>query len=209
MSKRITARELVRRELGENHLGRRRLQRAIFCFHMDGWQLAYRPSSDDPDRIVVAVRRDHPLADLLGVTYDATCEQPFGTASLPRHWLEGQIGCPLSEREGGAALARFGLTLMACDDDDVALTATNPELARVINSARYGDNRKGFHPHRLTQAALGMPRRPRRLYESSRLRAGERLEQFGVDATGLCDRSGYVHLKSNWVMSERVSAQTG
>jgi hypothetical protein len=176
---------------------------------MDGWQLAYRPSSDDPDRIVVAVRRGHALADLLGSTYDATRDQPLGQVSLPRDWVEERIGERLADRAGGAELARFGLTLMACHDDYVSLTATNPELARVINSARYGRNRKGFHTHRLTQAALGMPRRPRRLYESSRLRAGERLEQFGVDATGLCDRSGYVHLKSNWVMSERVSAQTG
>jgi len=201
MSKHITARELVRRELGANYLGRRRLQRAVVSFHFDGWQLAYRPSSDDADRIIVAVRQTHSLADVLGVTYDATREQPLGQGTLPRYCVEEQIGHRLSDRTGGDALARFGLTLMGCDDEYVSLTATNPALARVINSARYSRNRKGFQPHRLTQVTLGMPRRPRRLYESSRLRAAERLEQYGLDATSLCDRDGYVHLTSNWVMS--------
>jgi hypothetical protein len=64
MTKRMTARDLVLRELGEKHLGRRRLRWAIVCFHLSGWQLAYCPSSDEPDRVVKAVRQTHPLADV-------------------------------------------------------------------------------------------------------------------------------------------------
>jgi hypothetical protein len=138
---------------------------------------------------------------MCGLTYDATREQPLGEVSLPREEIEGCIGHQLAGRRAAAPLARFGLTLMRCDENHVWLTATNPELARVINSARYGNNRKGFNPHRLVQVVLGMSRRPERLYASSRLRAGERLEQFGLDATDLCDSDGYVHLTSNWVMS--------
>jgi len=209
MTKRMNPRDLVLRELGEERLGRRRLQRAIVRFHKDGWQLSYCPSSDEPNRLVKAVRQTHPLADVLGLTYDATREQPLGEVSLPRELIEECINHQLAHRSAGAALARFGLTLMRCGESHVWLTATNPALAKVINSVRYGGNCKGFHPHRLVQVTLGMPRRPRRLYESSRLRAGERLEQYGLDATSLCDRDGYVHLTSHWVMSERVTVKTG
>jgi len=78
MSKHITATELVQRKLGEKHLGRRRLRLAIFQFHAKGWQLAYCPSSDDLDRVVVAMRQTYHLADLLGLTYDATCNRWLG-----------------------------------------------------------------------------------------------------------------------------------
>jgi hypothetical protein len=106
----------------------------------------------------------------------------------------------LAARTGGAEFARFGLTLMTCNEEYVSITATNPKLAKVVNSSRYCGNCKGFHPHRLIQAALGMSRRPERLYASSRLRAVEQLERYGLDATGLCDRDGYVHFRSRWLM---------
>jgi len=121
--------------------------------------------------------------------------------------LEQALGRPLASKAAAAALAAAGFALRSYDGDCVELAATDPRVARLVNRARLGPQRRGFAVRRVIEAVLCLPTRPSRglrITDDRRLEAALLLqENWGIDADDLLWRP-CVRLNSQWTFQRRA-----
>lgn len=191
--KKLSLRDLARVYLERERLGCQIARQAVERVHADGWVVSHVPAPDDYDRILVLVRQDHHMADLLRSAQN-------GRVTLPRAVVEQQAGLIGDWEDGGRYLGRHGLAIMHLDDDTVELLGTSADLGYYVNASRYYTNSIGIAATKIVAAAVGRRYPMRRLHEQTRLKAAIIYDQFGVDASDLLEGCERIRLRSAWMM---------
>jgi hypothetical protein len=170
-----------------------RVRQAFAARRRAGW-LAVMPTTGPRHERVTLLRRDHPLAPVA-----RACEAGCGWWDLAV--LENLLCNRLDTREGAAELAAAGFALLQFDGTRVELCPADPRVARMINRARLGPQRRGYDVDRVIEALLCLPpraKRRRHVTDERRLDAALRLQdQWQIDADDLLCRP-FVRLCSTW-----------
>ena len=196
--KKLTARNLVQDLLGHTHLSQKRIDEAVQMQQDEGWVLSFHPTTDEPDRAVVAAKERDGMYPLLRLTYAASCESYGRTAVAPRRMVEKLAGFKVNDSLCGCSLSQRGLLLAAVEEQTVNLIGTNPSLARLVNEARYAIPIRGRLSRAVVQAALGMNERPKVISKQQRQAAIAVFRQLKVTADDLKACEPWIRLESKW-----------
>lgn len=197
--KKLTVRNLVTDTLGPTgRLTQSQVDRAVYYQMAEGWLTPWKPSVADAERVVAMVRMSDDIAPL----YFLMLEDPD---FIPTQRLLGLLSRKQGERIDSLQtlvvrnlLSRHGLILMSRGPEGVTLESNSPDLARVINSTRYGTGRRGFLQRTLIADVLGMAQPPKRITSRMRLDAALILESYQIDAEEVLDIKDYARLESHW-----------
>jgi hypothetical protein len=162
------------------------------------------PSGQSRHERITVLRRDHPLA-AIARAYLA------GRRCFDRSMLEAAVGRPLNTRSGAFALAAAGLALLRAEGESVELRAADPRVARLVNCARLGPQRRGYRVHRVLEAFLALPPRAYRrrpATDDRRLEVARRLQDdWLLDGDDLLNCRPFARLQSAWTLPPRQRAQ--
>ncbi|MCC6682656.1 MAG: hypothetical protein IT445_17285 [Phycisphaeraceae bacterium] len=121
----------------------------------------------------------------------------------PEH--EGPITEQITRCLGG-----HGLLIADAAPGSISLVGTSPALALLVNRLRHQPHPRGVLRHRIVQAALRLPQRPRRLRTEMLLNAAVVLENLAIEADGLLDENrGTSSLRSKWLLIEKMNPDNG
>lgn len=201
--KKLTVRNLVTETLGPTgRLTQSQVDRAVYHQMAEGWLTPWKPSVADAERVVALVRMSDDIAPL----YFLMLEDPD---YIPPQRLLGLLSRKQGERIDSLQtlvarnlLSRHGLILEARGPEGVTLEASSPDLARIINSTRYGTGRRGFLQRSLITDVLGLAQPPKRITQQMRLETTFLLETHQIDANEVLDRKDYARLESHWSIDD-------
>ncbi len=196
--KKLTARNLVQNLLGYDHLSQKRIDEAVQIQHDEGWALNFHPTTDDPDRTVVAVKQRDAMYPLLRLTYATSCDAYGRQAVAPRRMVEKLAGFKVNDPLCGCSLSQRGLLLAGVEEQIISLIGTNPSLARLVNEARYDISIRGRLSRAVVQAALGMSERPKVISKQQRQAALTVFRKLKIKADDLKVGEPWIRLQSKW-----------
>jgi hypothetical protein len=171
-----------------------RARAALLARLRAGWAPVVPPGRSRHERVTV-LRPGHPLA-AVARAYRS------GQRWFDRAALEAALGRSLTSRPGALALASAGFALLSTEGGRIELQAADPRVARVVNRARLGEQRRGYKVHRVLEAFLALPPKARRLRPATddrRLEVAQRLhDDWLLDGEDLLNCRPFVRLRSTW-----------
>jgi hypothetical protein len=130
-----------------------------------------------------------------------------GRPWFDRAMLEAALGRPLDSRAGAFALAAAGFALLRAEGDSIEVRAADPRVARLVNRARLGPQRRGYRVHRVLEAFLALPPRSQRrrpATDDRRLEVARRLQDdWLLDGDDLLNCRPFARLQSAWTLRPR------
>jgi hypothetical protein len=161
-----------------------------------GW-IVVLPDGRARHERVTLLQGAHPLA--------ATArEYQRGKRWFDRSALENALGLRLDSKVGACGLAAAGFVLMGAEGPRVELQAADPRVARLVNCARLGPQRRGYKARSIIEAVLYLPpknKRRHRVTEERRLEAALSLQdEYRIDADDLLNCRACARLRSTWTI---------
>ncbi len=187
----------IRRILGAGkRLTPLQLERTYHILRHRGWITAM-PVEGPAYEQIVFVRADQPVGWIVA-DYQAG-QRHF------RRTLEAALGVGVATPEGVERLAKCGFALTRSGGDEVALAATDPREAKLVNEARRGIQRRGFGVRGVVESVMHLRRPTTRgvnVTDDRRRMTAEALsERWSIQSEDLLVGRMRVRLISSWTFN--------
>jgi hypothetical protein len=155
------------------------------------------PVGQCPHERVTVLGPEHPLAPLARA-YGA------GQRWFPRLEIEQALGRRVDSRAGAVALATAGFAMLSAADSRIELRAADPRIARIVNRARLGPQRRGYRIHRVLEAFLCLPPKKQRRHSATddrRLEVARLMQsEWLLDGDDVLNCRPFARLSSAWTL---------
>jgi hypothetical protein len=173
-----------------------RVRLALRARFRAGW-IPVVPPGRSPYELVTVLGCDHVLATLARAYF-------AGERCFDRARIEDVLGRRLNSPQGADALAAGGFALLRADGTRLELRAADPRVARLVNRARLGPQRRGYDVHRVLEAFLVLPPRDKRrraATDDRRLEVARLLQDdWFIDGDDLLNCRPFARLRSVWTL---------
>ena len=145
---------------------------------------------------IAAVRRSSPAAELAEAHIAGTRWFSIGE-------VERAVGESVFGRSGLMRLANLGFVIMRQIGDKLEVERVDTRMARFVNEARLGPQKKGFGIRPLIEAAMSLQHPNRRsihVTDERRISVAERLAEFGIDCDDIMGDRKRIRLISRWTL---------